>query len=202
MPKGFRTSCLLILVMLVFTPDARARDVSLGLSGGAAKILGSSSDYWKVGFTLAGQGFYPVYHNSSAGLRLAYSRFQSNEDKLTETFQYPGLSWEMMGQAELIEIVPSFRTPLWASDFSRLFLQLGCGYHKVKMTVRGRAFQMGQILTIPPIAISEDKAGLEGGLGLLTHGKVKLELLLLYHVIFTAAEETKYLTITAGVVFH
>jgi len=116
---------------------------------------------------------------------------------------------DVSGSISIIEIVPAVRIFPSATETQSInfFGQAGVGLFllKAKSEVSGTISDpfFGTVTIDEKVDESESKVGLSLGAG-ITVGKVgstQIEILPLYHIVFTENESTKYFSVNVGVVF-
>ncbi len=193
-----------IILLTSFT--SYAQEMSFSANGGISKPVGDGSEYWNLGFSVGGNGFYPVSPNISIGGRIAYNKWTPDEDEIIKSVSAidPGIKWDISGSATIIEIIPSLR--VLASPFINqsvnLFGQLGLGLFLFNLESKVKGTYMGSTYDVS-IDDSETKVGISigGGLTIGEKGNAQFEILPLYHIIFTEDESTKYFSVNIGVLF-
>ena len=201
--KVFVLVTILTFVVFFATSITYAK-MSYSVGAGFSKPLGEGSEYWKVGFTIGGNGFYHLTPNILIGARVAYSRWSPDAEELTKDYTGYGIDFDISGEATVVEIVPTVSILASSSKDQGLnfFGQVGMGYYLLNLDATVRGTYMGFTVE-DSVKAEENKFGLSIGGGVLIGkaGSMRIEILPQYHIIFTEEESTKYFSICVGVLF-
>lgn len=208
------TSLLLFFLIIHFAGFSYGQESYFGIDGGFSKALGEGSKDWVIGFHVGLNGFVPLFLQNPhilVGGYYSYNRFTPDEVKLARNYEY--VDFDISGGISIFEFVPSIRILINPSEEknSIFFMQTGIGHFhyvknvKIKGTYTGKDFWGNEYryYTTENIKDSSDDIGISfgGGFTIRKEGKLRFEILPLYHIIFTEEESTQYLTLSIGFKF-
>lgn len=175
-------------------------DVTFNIGGGFSNLTGDNGEYWKPGFYLSGSLFFPVSSIVSLGGYVTYHRWQPDEEEIIEPFSGYGIDIDITGAATFIEIAPSVRFKFSTAESFEFFIQTGGGISLMKLDIKAEAAYLW-IHEEASISESDNRACLlfGGGIILGAKGRMRFELLTLYHIVFTeGGERTEYFSAGLG----
>jgi len=178
-------------------------NVNFSVAGGLSNLIGDNGEYWKLGFYLGGSIFFPVSSSISVGGHVAYHRWAPDEEKLTEPYSGLGIDINVSGSGAFIEIIPAVRFALANTEQSEFFIQAGGGLCLMKLDVKVKASWLW-IYEEASISESDNRPCLlfGGGAILGKKGRMRFEILALYHIVFTeGGERTEYFSAGLGLGF-
>ncbi len=196
----------ILSVAVLFVPaDSYSQNLSFTAGGGISSFTGEGSEYWNMGFHLAGQGFFALTPNILVGGRVAYNRVTPDQGEYAREFDYPGLDVTVTGSGSIIELLPTVRlhTPVSPDQKISVFGQAGLGMYFATLTADMRISYAGTSWE-ESVSESGNDFGMcfGGGIGFAASDNLRLELLPLYHIIFSEEESTKYFSIGISVVLQ
>lgn len=195
--KTIVTIIAFTFIILLTSSTSYAQGISFSLNGGISKAVGEGSEDWKFGISFGGNGFFPVSPNMLIGGRIAYNRWTPDVTRWEENESWA--EWEASGSATIIEIIPSIRllAPFSETRSTNFFGQAGFGLFLLNMDAKITGTSEGSKFYATFADQSESKTGISlgGGLSLGKRRSKRFEFLVLYHIIFTEEESTKYYSI-------
>jgi hypothetical protein len=190
-------------------PTRQTRTYSLGLGGGISKVIGEGSEFWKIGYTFSGSGYFHLSQSVLLGVRFAYNNWAANEEEYTGGLDVTGMNLDISGSTRVIELTPSIRfvTPLSKSNSIKFLGHAGFGLFllKVKSTMK---FDLGDGFNQQPFSqqsaeSSESKLGFNIGGGIIfgENNSIQFEVLPLYNIVLTEGDTFNYFSLSLGINF-
>jgi len=170
---------------------------------GMSKPTGDSGEYWKFGFQGGGSIFINAIPNFAFGGWVAFNRWLPDKDKFTGGASMPGVSVDVSGGASIIELIPAgrFLIPISPDKSKLFFLNAGFGLYILKFDITTTTTYSGMTSTYK-MDDSKTKPGLAigGGIILARARGIGIQVMSVYHIIFTEGSSTKYITAGIGII--
>ncbi len=197
---------IILAVAVVFMPTkSYSQNLSFTAGGGITSFTGEGSEYWKMGFHLAGQGFFALTPNILIGGRVAYNRISPDQNQFINDFNLGDVDIRVTGSGSIIELLPTVRvqTPVSPDQSIVVFGQGGLGMYFASLdaTVEVSYENYSWKETLGESS-SDFGFCFGGGVGFAAGDNIRLEVLPLYHIIPGDGESTNYFTLTVSIVLN
>jgi opacity protein-like surface antigen len=204
--KKFMSLVIMLTVAVIMLPmQSNAQNLSFTAGGGITSFTGDGSEYWNMGFHLAGQGFFALTPNILIGGRIAYNRVSPDQDQFINEFEFNGVNVNVSGSGSVVELLPSvrFQTAVSPDQSVVVFGQGGLGLYLASLDATVEiSYQNYNWKETVGESSSDFGFCFGGGIGFAASENLKLEILPLYHIIPGDGESTNYFSVTASIVLQ
>ncbi len=204
--KKFMSLMIILIVAVVTLPmQSNAQNLSFTAGGGITTFTGDGSEYWNMGFHLAGQGFFALTPNILIGGRIAYNRFSPDQDQFINEFDFGGVDISVSGSGSVVELLPSvrFQTAVSSDQSVVVFGQGGLGLYMASLDATVKiSYQNYNWEETVGDSSSDFGFCFGGGIGFAASENLKVEILPLYHIIPGDGGATNYFSVSASIVLQ